>query len=121
MCCLLGAMEAVIPDFKCLPEDPPPSPFQLADPKELQGEMEKAGLQELQIESLREEVVFQSAIQLWDWVTHSHPVGAGLVADLTEAQELNVQKVLGDMLRKRAGDGSRAVLTNATHIGIGIK
>ena len=116
----LGAMKTVIPDFKGLPVDPPPLPFQLADPKKLQGEMEKAGLQELQIESLREEAFFQSAIQLWDWVTHSHPIGAGLVAGLTEAQELNVQKGLGDMLRKRAGDGSRAVLTNATHIGIGV-
>jgi hypothetical protein len=114
-------MKTVIPDFKGLPVDPPPLPFQVADPKRLHKEMEKAGVQELQIESLQEEVVFQSAIQLWDWVTHSHPIGAGLVADLTEAQALNVHKVLGDMLRKRAGDSSSAVLTNATHIDIGIK
>ena len=117
----LGAVKAVIPDFKGLPADPPPLPFQLADPKKFQQEMEKAGLQELQIETIQEELAFQSAIQLWDWVTHSHPIGAGLVADLTEAQALNAQKVLDDMLRKRAGDSSSAVLTNATHIGIGIK
>lgn len=117
----LGAMKTVIPDFKGLPVDPPPLPFQLADPKKLRQEMEKAGLQDLRIELVQEEVVFQSAIQLWDWVTHSHPIGAGLVAGVTQAQALNVQKVLGEMLRKRAGEGSRAVLTNATHIGIGIK
>jgi ubiquinone/menaquinone biosynthesis C-methylase UbiE len=117
----LGAMKMVIPDFKGLPVDPPPLPFQLADPKKLQQEMEKAGLQELQIEPVQEEVDFKSAIQLWDWVTHSHPIGASLVADLTEAQAHDLQKVLSDMLRKRAGDSSRAILTNATHIGIGIK
>lgn len=117
----LGAMKKVIPAFEGLPVDPPPLPFQLADPQRLREEMEKAGLQSLQVESLREEVPFQSAIQLWDWVTHSHPIGAGLVAGLTEAQELDVQEALGDMLRQRAGESNNAVLTNAAHIGIGIK
>jgi ubiquinone/menaquinone biosynthesis C-methylase UbiE len=117
----LGAMKAVVPAFQGLPADPPPLPFQLADPEKFRREMEKAGLQELQIGTIRDEAAFQSAIQLWDWVTHSHPIGAGLVAGLTEAQALKVQKVLGDMLRERAGDGSDAVLTNAAHIGIGIK
>ena len=95
----LGALKAVIPDFKGLPADPPPLPFQLADPDKFLAEMEKAGLREIRIESLREEMAFHSAVQLWDWVTHSHPIGAGLVAGLTEAQALNVQNVLGDMLR----------------------
>jgi ubiquinone/menaquinone biosynthesis C-methylase UbiE len=117
----LSAMKTVIPAFEGLPVDPPPLPFQLSDPQKLQGEMEKAGVHDLQVESLREEVPFQSALQLWDWVTHSHPIGAGLVAGLTEAQALNVQEVLGDMLRKRAGDSNNADLTNAAHIGIGIK
>ena len=117
----LGALKTVIPGFKGLPMDPPPLPFQLADPKKFQQEMEKAGVQDLKIETIQEELAFQSAVQLWDWVTHSHPIGAGLVADLTEAQVLNVQKVLEDMLRRRAGDSSSAVLTNAAHIGIGIK
>jgi ubiquinone/menaquinone biosynthesis C-methylase UbiE len=117
----LDAMKKVIPTFQGLPADPPPLPFQLADPEKFRREMQKAGLQGLQIGTIRDETTFQSATQLWDWVTHSHPIGAGLVAGLTEAQALNVQKVLGDMLRERAGDGSDAVLTNAAHIGIGIK
>jgi ubiquinone/menaquinone biosynthesis C-methylase UbiE len=117
----LGAMKAVIPDFKGLPMDPPPLPFQLADPNKLHQEMEKAGLRELRVESLRDEAAFQSGVQLWDWVTHSHPIGAGLAAGLTEAQALNVQNVLGDMLRDRASGGGRALLTNAAHIGIGMK
>jgi ubiquinone/menaquinone biosynthesis C-methylase UbiE len=117
----LGALKAVIPGFKGLPLDPPPLPFQLADPEKFRGEMEKAGLRELRMESLRDQAAFESAVQLWDWVTHSHPIGAGLVAGLTEAQKLDVQEALGAMLRKRAGDGSRALLTNAAHIGIGVK
>ena len=117
----LGAIRTVVPDFKGLPLDPPPLPFQLADPEKFRREMEKAGLHEISIESLREEMAFQSAVHLWDWVTHSHPIGAGLVAGLTAAQALDVQNVLGGLLRDRAGGGTRALLTNAAHIGIGIK
>jgi ubiquinone/menaquinone biosynthesis C-methylase UbiE len=117
----LGAIKTVVPDFRGLPLDPPPLPFQLADPEKFRREMEKAGLHEISIESLREEMAFQSAVHLWDWVTHSHPIGAGLVAGLTAAQALDVQNVLGGLLRDRAGGGTRALLTNAAHIGIGIK
>jgi hypothetical protein len=83
--------------------------------------MERAGLRDLQIKPVQEEVVFQSALQRWDWVTHSHPVGAGLVANMTEAQVPGVRKVLDNMLRKRVGDSGAFILTNATHSGIGIK
>jgi ubiquinone/menaquinone biosynthesis C-methylase UbiE len=117
----LGAIKTVVPDFRGLPLDPPPLPFQLADPEKFRREMENAGLHEISVESLREEMAFQSAVHLWDWVTHSHPIGAGLVAGLTEAQALDVQNVLGGMLRDRAAGGARALLTNAAHIGIGIK
>jgi ubiquinone/menaquinone biosynthesis C-methylase UbiE len=117
----LGAIKTVVPDFRGLPLDPPPLPFQLADPEKFRREMENAGLHEISVESLREEMAFQSAVHLWDWVTHSHPIGAGLVAGLTAAQALDVQNVLGGLLRDRAGGGTRALLTNAAHIGIGIK
>jgi hypothetical protein len=73
------------------------------------------------VETITEELEFESAADLWNWVTHSHPIGAGLVAGLTEEQALGVQQVLDDMLRKRAGGRGPAVLTNPDNIGIGTK
>jgi ubiquinone/menaquinone biosynthesis C-methylase UbiE len=117
----LSAMKAVIPGFSGLPMDLPPLPFQVADPEKLHEEMEKAGLEDIRVKTVDEELTFQSAKHMWGWVTNSHPIGAELVAGLTDAQVLSVQEVLDDMLRKRAGGSRDAVLTNPVNIGIGTK
>lgn len=117
----LRAMKTVVPDFAGLPMNPPPLPFQLANPEKLHQAMDHAGLRDISVETLIQELEFQSAQELWDWVTHSNPIGAGFVADLTESQCLDVRQVLDDMLRKRSVDGNPAVLTNPVNIGIGTK
>lgn len=117
----LSAMKAAIPGFRGLPMDPPPLPFQVADPARLREEMEKAGLGDVRVKTVDEQLPFQSAQHLWFWVTNSHPIGAGLVAGLTDAQVLSVQKVLDDMLRERAAGSRVAMLTNPVNIGIGAK
>jgi len=115
----LGAMKAVIPGFAGLPMDPPPLPFQVSDPKKLHKIMASAGLKDIRIEGFSQELTFQSGRHLWNWVTHSHPIGAGMVAGLSEEQAFAVQQVLDDMLRERGGGSGAAVLINPANIGLG--
>jgi len=117
----LGAVEATVPDFPGLPTDPPPLPFQVADPERLREELADAGLTDVHVETANHRLEFQSGPQMWAWVTSSNPIGAGLVADLTEAQTAAAQRALDDMLAERAGDGGPAVLDNSVNVGIGTK
>ena len=117
----LGAVETAVPDFPGLPTDPPPLPFQVADPERLREELAGAGLTDVRVETANHRLEFQSGPQMWAWVTSSNPIGAGLVADLTEAQTAAAQRALDDMLAERAGDGGPAVLDNSVNVGIGTK
>jgi ubiquinone/menaquinone biosynthesis C-methylase UbiE len=117
----LRAMHAVVPGFTGIPMDPPPLPFQVADPAKLRQKMADAGLQDIRVETVSEKLKFQSGKHVWDWVTHSHPIGAGLVADLTAEQEAAVQQALDNLLRERSGGNGHAILTNPTHIATGTK
>jgi ubiquinone/menaquinone biosynthesis C-methylase UbiE len=115
----IGAIQAVVPGFTGLPLDPPPLPFQVADPEKLRRALANAGLQDVSVETITETLEFESGEQMWNWVVNSNPIGAMLVADLTEEQGAQVRERLDGMLRERSGGGGPAVLTNAIHIGIG--
>lgn len=117
----LGAMHAVIPDFTGLPTDPPPLPFQAADPEVLRQRMTEAGLEDVRVEPGTERLEFTSGKHIWDWVTNSNPIAVGMVADLTEQQKAEVQRVLDGMLRERSEGRPTAVLNCAVNIGIGTK
>ena len=117
----LGAMQAVVPRFSGLPMDPPPLPFQVADPEKLRQELAKAGLKGIRVETAKHGVEFQSGKHLWDSVTNSNPIGAGMVADLTEEQRTAVQQVLDGMLHERSGGSGPATLNQQINIGIGTK
>lgn len=117
----MGAMQAAVPGFTGLPMDPPPLPFQAADPEKLRQRLADAGLKDVRVETGAEKLELQSGKHLWDWVTNSNPIGGMLVADLTKGQEAMVQRVLDGMLRERAGGSGPAVLTNPVHIGMGRK
>jgi ubiquinone/menaquinone biosynthesis C-methylase UbiE len=117
----LGAMRGVVPGFTGLPTDPPPLPFQVADPEVLRQRMAEAGLKDIRVELGNELLEFNSGKHMWDWVTNSNPIGAMMVVGLTEEQKTKVQQVLDGMLRGRAEAGPTAVLNNAVHIGIGTK
>lgn len=101
--------------------DPPPLPFQVADPEKLRQELAKAGLTDIRVETVTEKLEFQSGKQMWDWVVNSNPIPVMMVADLTENQKAGVQQVLNKMLHERSGGSGPAVLTNPDHIGIGTK
>jgi ubiquinone/menaquinone biosynthesis C-methylase UbiE len=117
----LGAIRAVVPGFTGLPMDPPPLPFQVADPEKLRQRMAEAGLSDIRVERVNHAMKFHSGQHMWDMVTNSNPIGAGLVADLTDEQSAAVQQALDGRLRERSGGTGPAVLNNPVHIGIGTK
>jgi ubiquinone/menaquinone biosynthesis C-methylase UbiE len=117
----LGAMQAAIPGFTGVPMDPPPLPFQVADPDRLRTEMVAAGLTAVRVEAGIEPLAFESAEHMWAWVTNSNPIGAGLVADLSDEQRAAVRQVLDGMLREHSGGGPGASLTAGVNIAVGTK
>jgi hypothetical protein len=66
-------------------------------------------------------MAFRSGAHLWDSVTSSNPIGAQLVAGLTEAQADEARQVLDGMLRERSGGGPGAVLHAEVNVGVGTK
>ena len=62
---------------------------------------------------------FRSARHMWDVVTTSNPIGAQLVADLTEEQKSAVGQVLEGLLRERSGGFPGATLNTDMNIAIG--
>ena len=117
----MSAMQAAVPGFTGLPMDPPPLPFQVADPEKLRQALIKAGLKDIRVETVTQETEFLSGKHMWSWVVNSNPIGAMLVADLAEEQEAMVQQVLDGMLHERSGGNGPAILTDPNHIGFGTK
>lgn len=117
----LAAVRSVVPDFEGFPMDPPPLPFQVADPAVLRRRMREAGLSDVRIEPTQERLEPSSGRELWDWVMNSNPLPGAAVADLTAEQRADVVDVLDGMVRERAGLGGRAVLTAAVNVAVGTK
>ena len=117
----VGAMQATIPGFDGLPMDPPPLPFQVANAEKLRAQLADAGLNDIRIDTDTWDMEIQSAEHLWDVVVNSNPIARTLVADLTQEQIAEVQRVLDTKLSDRSGGTSPAVLTNRMHIAIGTK
>lgn len=117
----IGALQAVVPDFAGLPDDPPPLEFQVSDTEVLRQRLIDAGLRDVRVEASTERVEFRSGQAMWDWVLHGNPIPGMLIADLTEDQQATMRQVLDGMLRERSGDGTTTVLTSPVNIGIGTK
>lgn len=115
----LGAIQAVVPGFTGLPMDPPPLPFQVADPEKLRQAMAEAGLRDIRIETFSHEHEFQSGAHMWDAVRSSNPIGAAMAADLTWEQVTAVKQVLDGMLRERSGGTRGATLTAEVNVATG--
>jgi ubiquinone/menaquinone biosynthesis C-methylase UbiE len=117
----IGALQAVVPDFAGLPDDPPPLEFQVSDPAVLRRRLTAAGLKDVRVEPGAERPAFRSGQEMWDWVFYSNPISGMVVADLTEEQRATIRQVLDGMLREHAGGNRHAVLSNKVNIGIGTK
>ena len=115
----LGAIQAVVPGFTGLPDDPPPLEFQVADPERLGQRLAGAGLTDIRVEAGVERLAFESGRHLWDWVMNSNPIAGMVIADLTEQQRAEVRLTLDRLLADRAAGDGPAVIANAVHIGIG--
>ena len=118
----IAALQAVVPDFKGLPDDPPPLDFQVADPEVMRQRLIDAGLKDVVVDTTHEErVEFRSGQQMWDWVLNSNPIAGMIVGDLTPEQQVTVREVLDRMIRERSGGHGPAVLTAPLNIGVGQK
>ncbi len=117
----VSAIQAAVPGFTGPPMDPLPLPFQLQDPEKLRKALANSGLNDIRVETITEKLAFQSAHQMWDWVTNSNPIGAILVAGLTTEQAAMAQEALDGMLHERSAKNGPAVLTNPINIGIATK
>lgn len=117
----IKAVKAAVPGFNGPSMDDPPLPFQVADPETLRRRMAEAGLRDISVETITEELQFQSGEQMWDWLMNSNPIPGMLIADVTEEQRAVARQVLDGMLRERAGGSDVARLTVPVNIGIGTK
>jgi ubiquinone/menaquinone biosynthesis C-methylase UbiE len=118
----IAALQAVVPDFEGLPDDPPPLDFQVADPEVMRQRLIDAGLKDVVVDTTHEErVEFRSGQQMWDWVLNSNPIAGMIVGDLTPEQQVTVRQVLDRMIRERSGGHGPAVLTAPLNIGVGQK
>lgn len=117
---LLRAVQAAVPGITPPPMNPPPLPFQASDPALLTELLTGAGLSGVNVETITAETPFRSADDLFDSVTSSHPLPAGIVARLSAEQQDEVRAVLAGMLRERSGGQPGAVLHVAVNIGTGI-
>jgi SAM-dependent methyltransferase len=67
------AVQAAVPDVTPLPTNPPPLPFQAADPDVLHERLANAGLREVRIDTITWEMAFDSVQHLWKCVHRQQP------------------------------------------------
>jgi hypothetical protein len=103
--------------------DPPPLPFQLQDPTRLRQELAEAGLKDIVVETITENLTFQSGSQLWNWLTNSNPIVGTVLGELnlTKAEITLVRETLDRKIDERRQANGTAILTNPINIGIGTK
>ena len=120
---LVGALRSVRPGFTGPPMEPPPLPFQLADPARLRDELAAAGLKDVRVETVTETTPFRSGEELWDWIVWSNPIVGEVLRSLALApgELATVRRTLDGMVRERAESDAVARLRNPVHIGIGTK
>ncbi len=114
-----SAVRAAAPGVTTVPTDPPPLPFQAADPDVLRERLADAGLREVRIDTITWETAFDSVAHLWRVFTASNPIGAQLVAGLSDAQRAEAAHVLDGMLRERSAGAPGALLRAEVNIGTG--
>jgi len=117
------AVQAAVPNFRGLPLDPTPLPFQVQDPEKLRVEMVNAGLRTARVEETSKQTKYRSGRHFWDWITNSNPLPGAMLAELnlTQAQIAVIQRAADDLIRGRAAGSEAAVLTSPINIGIGVK
>lgn len=111
-----SAVRAAVPG---VPPLPTALPFQAANPGVLRERLVNAALREVRIDTTTWDMAFDSVQHLWHVFTASNPVGAQMVAGLSEPQRAEVTRVLEGMLRERSAGAPGAVLRAEVNIGTG--
>lgn len=117
----MGALEATIPGFEGPSMEPPPLPFQVADPEKLHELMGNAGSTDVTVDTVTWEMEFESAEHFWNMISNSNPIGAEMAAELSREQVAEVEQVLDTNLRERSDGRWPVVLKTEMNIGIGTK
>jgi ubiquinone/menaquinone biosynthesis C-methylase UbiE len=119
----IKSLLSVAPDFPGLPDDPPPLEFQVADPVILRQRFAEAGLKNIKVETVTENLAFDSGEQLWNWILYGNPIPQHIISELhlSPGQIEKVKQQLEAMIRERAGKNKYAILTNPVNIGVGTK
>lgn len=113
-----GALRAVAPDRLPPPGEPLP-PFRLADPDTFRRALEGVGLSDVTVDTVSWETSFESVADFVEVIMPSNPIAGQLTAGLTADQWDQLEEVLDEMLRERAGGRGRAVLRSQVNIGRG--
>ena len=117
----MGALEATIPGFEGPSMEPPPLPFQVADPEKLHELMGAAGLNDVTVDTINWDMKFESAKHFWNMISNSNPIGAEMAGELSQEQITEVEQVLDTNLRERSGGRWPVNLKTEMNIGIGTK
>jgi ubiquinone/menaquinone biosynthesis C-methylase UbiE len=119
----ITAIQSVRPEFTGPPLDPLPLPFQLHDPAKLRDELARAGLDNIQVETITETLEFGNGQKLWDWLVWSNPIVETVLGslNLTNAERGTIVQALDELVQERAAGQAAAKLTNPINIGIGTK
>ena len=105
----IAALQAVVPDFDGLPDDPPPLDFQMADPDVLRHRLREAGLKtSSSTRRIRRESssVPDNSCGTGRW--DSNPIVGLIVGDLTLGSRLRCDRCSTRMIRERAGGHGRS-------------
>ncbi|MGH9858902.1 MAG: SAM-dependent methyltransferase, partial [Candidatus Acidiferrales bacterium] len=87
----------------------------------LRQEMVSAGLKDVRVERLTQELNFQDGKAFSEWLMNSNPIPAMLVAGFTAEQKAAIEKALDSLVKERAGSTGAAQLSHPINIGIGTK
>jgi ubiquinone/menaquinone biosynthesis C-methylase UbiE len=119
----LAAVQPVAPEALGPFQVGPLPPFRLADTEVLRRHLTGVGLSDVHIETVDHTIPLEpttSGNELWQVVTSSNPIGAALVAGLTDEQGTEVRRILDGMLHERVASGD-AFLHNPVHIASGVR
>jgi len=119
----LAAVQPVAPEALGPIQAGPLPPFRLADTEVLRRHLTGVGLSDVHIETVDHTIPLEpttSGNELWQVVTSSNPIGAALVAGLTDEQGTEVRRILDGMLHERVASGD-AFLHNPVHIASGVR
>ena len=116
------SIHSVRPDF-VPPMDPPPPEFRLADPKKLCSELVGAGLEDVQIEQIKEHTQFKSPEFLWEWIIWSNPIVERILGmlNVTNEERGTIEQTMYKLWEERAGSSGVATLSAPMNIGWGTK